>query len=99
MIKALMNILGQLKTKCCIETRDIPHNIGLTENMVISKKGFIWRAIKGCPDTSNSTLGTVSVKGLSRSPRPAARIIATGMEDCIEFRLSASAKDCRVGDL
>src|SRR5690606_17896952 len=37
-----------------------------------------WRAISERPPTSSSGLGTVSVSGRMRSPRPAARIIARG---------------------
>src|SRR5712664_1428887 len=34
------------------------------------------QTIRGLPRTSRSTLGTASVRGLMRSPRPAARIMA-----------------------
>src|SRR6185503_9067092 len=56
------------------------------------------RKMSGLPPTSSMDLGTRSVSGRMRSPRPAASIIATGAEVCSTLP-SGSGHRCAVGDL
>ena len=56
MIHPFMNISRQFDSKRLIKARDIAHDMGLSEDVIISKKRFVGRAIEGDDITKDAAM-------------------------------------------